>query len=196
RACLDQRVLLVRLARMLALDRFDHVHLATTRGERAQLAAYAEQDRFGDVPEVETDAAAVRAAVLPALRPNEHRLVLEPPRLHDLQALGHQGVRNPQVAMRLGGHHVGDGKRRDLLPVHRLVAVQPLVLRGNLASPVHEPPGRIGQHGAERSSGELVELGHGWCQAPAGKTASVMTIWKVRITDWPVASNVASTSTE
>src|SRR5690606_23396490 len=35
-----------------------------------------------------------------------------------------------------------------------------------------------------------------WCQAPAGKTASVMTIWKVRITDWPVASNVASTSTE
>src|SRR5690606_12311671 len=34
------------------------------------------------------------------------------------------------------------------------------------------------------------------CQAPAGKTASTMTIWKVRITDWPVASNVASTSTE
>src|SRR5690606_20770309 len=30
-----------------------------------------------------------------------------------------------------------------------------------------------------------------WRQAPAGKTASVMTIWKVRITDWPVASNVA-----
>lgn len=35
-----------------------------------------------------------------------------------------------------------------------------------------------------------------WRQAPAGKTASTMTIWKVRITDWPVASNVASTSTE
>src|SRR5690606_7978937 len=35
-----------------------------------------------------------------------------------------------------------------------------------------------------------------WCQAPAGKTASMMTIWKVRITDWPVSSNVASTSTE
>ena len=63
-AILDDLVLLVGLAAVLALAGLDHVDLAAAGIERAGvLAAHAEQQQLGDVAEVEADAAPVRAAV-------------------------------------------------------------------------------------------------------------------------------------
>src|SRR6266545_4214866 len=64
-------------------------------------------------------------------------------------------------AVRLCGHHVADGQLGDVLPVHRVVARQPLVLGRDLARLVLEAPWRIGEEGAERSASELVEVCHG-----------------------------------
>src|SRR4030088_3747141 len=82
-ARLDDPVLLVRLARMLALARRQQVHLPPPRRQRARvLAAYAEQDELGDVAEIEADAAPVRAAVLAHLVPDDVGLVGEARFLH------------------------------------------------------------------------------------------------------------------
>src|SRR4051794_19271735 len=76
RARLDNVVLLIRLARMLALARRQQIHLPPSRRQRPGiLAADPEQDQFGDVAEVEADAAAVGAAVFPYLVPDDVGLV-------------------------------------------------------------------------------------------------------------------------
>src|SRR5690242_1786756 len=81
-ARLDQGVLLVRLAGVLPLAGLDHVDLPPGRAQRpGVLAAHPEQDELGDVAEVEADPAAVRAAVQPALGPDEVADVAESPGL-------------------------------------------------------------------------------------------------------------------
>ena len=88
-ARLDQGVLLVRLAGVFALAGLEHVHLAAAGGQGAGvLAADAEQQDLGDVAEVEADAAAVGAAVLAHLVPDQVRLVGNLPRPQHLQPLG------------------------------------------------------------------------------------------------------------
>src|SRR5688572_21105359 len=58
-------VLLIRLARVLALACRQEIHLPSPRRERARVpAAHAEQDQLGHVAEIKADAAPVRAAVL------------------------------------------------------------------------------------------------------------------------------------
>ena len=57
---------------MFALARRQQVHLSSSRSQRAGvLAAHTEQNQFGDIAEVEADAAAVRAAILPNFVPND-----------------------------------------------------------------------------------------------------------------------------
>src|SRR5262245_16381649 len=83
----DDLVLLVRLARMLALARRQEVHLPPSRRERARApAAHPEQDELGHVPEIETHAASVRPAVLAHLVPDDVGFVDEAPRLHHREA--------------------------------------------------------------------------------------------------------------
>src|SRR5215813_10196398 len=79
-ARLDNRILLVGLARVLALARRQQVHLAAAGRERSSiLAAHAEQDQLGHVAEIKADAAPIRAAVLPDLVPDDVGLVGEAP---------------------------------------------------------------------------------------------------------------------
>src|SRR5262249_17279515 len=57
-ARLDERVLLVRLARVLALARRQQIHLPPSRRQRARvLATHAEQNELGYVAEIEADPA-------------------------------------------------------------------------------------------------------------------------------------------
>src|SRR5262249_35836397 len=67
---LDERVLLVGLARVLALARRQEIHLPPSRRQRAcVLAAHAEEKQLGHVAEIKADPAAVRTAVLAHLVP-------------------------------------------------------------------------------------------------------------------------------
>src|SRR5215510_3393813 len=64
-ACLDDGVLLVGLARVLALARGEKIHLPAAGRKRARIPALdANQDQLSDIAEIETDAAPVGAAVL------------------------------------------------------------------------------------------------------------------------------------
>jgi len=58
-----------------------------------------------------------------------------------------QGVGHPQVEVRVCRRHAGHVDRADRVQAERGVAVEPTVLRRDLAGPVGEPPRRIGQDG-------------------------------------------------
>src|SRR5262249_17974818 len=93
-ARLDEPVLLIGLARMLALARRQQVHLPPPRRERARVfAAHAEEDKLGHVAEIKADPAAVRAAVLAHLVPDDVGFVAEAPGLHHREAVGQERVR-------------------------------------------------------------------------------------------------------
>ena len=79
---LDQVVDLVRLSRMLALLARDQIDLGPAGVIRSHLPARAKQDQLGHVAEIETDAAAIGAAVLSNLVPNQIGFVGKAPRLH------------------------------------------------------------------------------------------------------------------
>src|SRR5580700_1734793 len=79
----DEVVLLVRLARVLALTSLDHVDLRPAGRQCPQTSTNSEKDGLRHVPEVEADAATVRPAVLPSLGPDEVGYVAETPCLHD-----------------------------------------------------------------------------------------------------------------
>src|SRR3954453_19330130 len=80
RAGLDDFVLLVRLAAVLAFAGRQAVHLPASGRERAGVfAAHAEQHDLGDVPEREADAPAVGAAIFAHLVPDEVQFILEAP---------------------------------------------------------------------------------------------------------------------
>src|SRR5262245_60888179 len=73
-ARLDELVLLVRLARVLALARRQQIHLPPSRRQRARvLAAHAEQQELSHVAEIEADPAPVGAAILAHLVPDDVR---------------------------------------------------------------------------------------------------------------------------
>src|SRR5262245_30701687 len=120
---LDELVLLVGLARMLALARRQQIHLPPSRRERAcVLAAHAEQNELGHVAEIETDRAAVRAAILAHLVPDDVGLVAETPRLHHRQAVGQERVRAPEIEMRPVGRYICNRQRHDLCEGHGAIA--------------------------------------------------------------------------
>src|SRR5438105_1007937 len=66
---LDEVVELIRLARVFALERTYQVDLPPARGERAQAAAYAEQQQLGHVAEVKAHASPIRPPVLAGFEP-------------------------------------------------------------------------------------------------------------------------------
>ncbi len=81
---------------MLPLLRCQEVDLAAPRRKRSGvLSPDTKQDQFGDITEVETNAATIRAAVLANLVPHQIALVLESPGFHYAQAFRQQGIRNP-----------------------------------------------------------------------------------------------------
>src|SRR5262249_40663944 len=87
-------ILLVGLARMLALARRQQIHLPPPWSERARVpAAHAEQDELGHVAKIEADPAPVRAPVLAHLVPDDVGLVAETPCLHHREAVGPQRQR-------------------------------------------------------------------------------------------------------
>ena len=135
---------------MLALAALDHVDLAASGRLGAHvLAAGAEQQDLGHVAEIEADAAPVRAAVLADLVPDDVGLVVEPPGAQDLEPLGQECVRHPEIAMRAVLQVRGHRQRADLVQFHRRIASEAFVFGRDLAGAVDEPPGRIGQNGAE-----------------------------------------------
>lgn len=70
------------------------------------LATHPKEDELGYVPEIETDATAVRAAVLSDLVPDEVAFVFESPGFHNRDTIGQQRVRNPKI-------QVGSFRRED-----------------------------------------------------------------------------------
>ena len=160
-------VLLVGLARVLALARGQEVHLPPSRRQRARVpAAHAEQHELGDVAEVEADAAPVRAAVLAHLVPDDVGLVGEAPRPHHRDALGQQRVRAPRDKDAPSARRAVDRQRHDFGERQGAVARQPLVLGRDLAGAVGELPRRVGKQGgeaagADKSEQVLIDGGHG-----------------------------------
>src|SRR5580704_18820100 len=108
---------------MLALARFDHIDLTTTRLTGAGiLAAHPKENDLGHISEIEPDSSPIRAAILTDFVPNDVRFVLEAPRLHHAKRLGQKGVRCPQIEMRWLSGEPLDRKRLDIVESHRLVS--------------------------------------------------------------------------
>ena len=97
RAGFDEVVLLIGLAGVLALAGLDHVDRRARRRQCAHRSLDAEQDRLGDVAEVEAHTAAVGPTVLAALGPNDVGDVAEAPRLEDLYPFEEQRVWHPEI---------------------------------------------------------------------------------------------------
>src|SRR5262249_53919698 len=96
-ARLDERILLVGLARVLTLARRQEIDLPAARRQRAGvLALHAEQHELGDVAEIEADTAPVGAAIFSHLVPDDVGLVGEAPRLHPPQSFRRAGRWDPQ----------------------------------------------------------------------------------------------------
>src|SRR5258705_1904986 len=149
-ASLDDSVLFIGLAGMFALASSENIHLSATRSERAcVLAAHAKQDQLGDIAEIETNSAAIRAAILAHFVPDDVGFVIETPRLHNGKALGQHSIRAPEIQVRSWRNEVPDWKRHDLVEPHRTVARQALVLGGHFAGLVSELPRRIGEDSGE-----------------------------------------------
>src|SRR5262249_15430964 len=70
--CLDNCVLLIGLARVLALAGREKIHLTATRCKRPRvLAADAKQDQLSHVTKIEANTSTIRPAVFPYLVPNQ-----------------------------------------------------------------------------------------------------------------------------
>lgn len=149
-APLDQFVLFVGLAAVLALPRLDHVDLAAARRLGAGVPpAGAEQDQLGDVAEVEADAAPIRAAILADFVPDEVGFVLESPSFHNPQPLRQKGIWNPHIQMGRLGRAAGDGQGTNVRELHRRVAAESVVLRRDLPCAVLKLPGGVGEDSSE-----------------------------------------------
>src|SRR5262249_20406113 len=146
--CLDNFVLLVRLARVLALARRQKIHLPSPGNQGAGiLPAHAKQDQLGDVAEVEAYAATIGAAVLTHFVPDEIGFVSKAPRLHHREAFGQERIRAPEVKVRRVCCELLDRQGHDVIEPQGAVARQPPVLRGDFAGLVNELPRRIGKDG-------------------------------------------------
>src|SRR5262245_4321138 len=157
-ARLDERVLLVRLARVLALARRQQIHLPPSRRQRARvLATHAEQNELGHVAEIEADPAPVGAAILAHLVPDDVGLVAEAPCLHHREPVGQERVRAPQIEVRSRRGELVDRQRHDLRERHGAITRQAPVLGRDLSGLVDELPRRIGEDGAEAALADDVE---------------------------------------
>src|SRR5690606_14306092 len=119
RAGLYDFILLIGLARMLALARRQKIHLASAGWQRTCiLATDTEQDQFRHIAEVEADPTPIWPAILTNLMPDEIGFVREPPRAQNLQAFRKKRVGNPKIKM--GGRctDIGDRKLTDLANRH------------------------------------------------------------------------------
>src|SRR4029453_3789135 len=140
-ARLDDPILFIGFAGMLALASCKKVYLATPRRKRTRiLAAHAEQNQLGNVAEIEPDPASVRAAILAHLVPDNVGLVGEPPSLHNGEAFRQQGVRAPEIQVRRWRNEFANRKRHNVVELHRAIARQAPVLGRNLPSFVCELP--------------------------------------------------------
>src|SRR5262249_15670645 len=157
-ARLDERVLLVRLARVLALARRQQIHLPPSRRQRARvLATHAEQNELGHVAEIEADPAPARPPILAPLVPDDVGLVAEAPCLHHREPVGQERVRAPQIEVRSRRGELVDRQRHDLRERHGAITRQAPVLGRDLSGLVDELPRRIGEDGAEAALADDVE---------------------------------------
>ena len=132
---------------MLAFSGLYHVDLPTPRSKRSHGAANSKQDQFGNVPEIESDSASIRSAVLTTLSPNDVAYIPETPALHYLKALGEKRIWNPQVQVSLVGNCLCDCKCADFSDRHGVVSVETPMLRSYLPRAVHEAPRWVGIDG-------------------------------------------------
>src|SRR5215469_7213795 len=108
---------------MLALARGEQIDLPPSGRERTRiLALHAEQDQLGHVAKVESDAAAIRAAVLADLVPDDVGFVGEAPGFHDRQTFRQQRIGTPEIEMRLCCRNLPDWELLDLLERQRAIA--------------------------------------------------------------------------
>jgi hypothetical protein len=134
---------------MLSLAGSQQVHLAASGLERPQLPANPKQDGLCDVPEVEANTTPIATTIFPHLVPDEHGLVSETPRFHDLQRIRYQRVWRPQIAVRFVGSKLAHRQLSYLTGAESGVAPEPFMLRRYPSGPIGEPPRRISQNGPE-----------------------------------------------
>src|SRR4051812_21042562 len=125
---------------MLPLTGLDHIDLSASGIQSSHRAPDAEQDEFGDIAEVEADAATVRTAILPPLRPDDVAHVTETPGLHNPKALGQESIGHPQIQMSVCSSCVCYGHRTNLGEGHRVVTIKSAMLWRYLACSVLEGP--------------------------------------------------------
>jgi len=128
---------------VLLLTSHYNIDLPTARSQRPEVALDPEKEKLRDVAKVKPHATPVRTSILANLVPYNVRLVGESPRLHDVQGLKKKGVGAPQVKVALRQGKSRDWKAGDLLERERLIAVESLVLRPDLACSVGKPPRRV-----------------------------------------------------
>src|SRR5215469_5189879 len=114
---------------MLALLAGQQVHLPPAGRTGTQPATDPEENRLRDIPEVEADATPVASSVLAYFVPDEHRFIDESPGAHDLQPVAHQRIGNPEIQMGGVREDARDRDGADLVGLHRVVAIEPTVLR-------------------------------------------------------------------
>src|SRR5215469_13384807 len=82
---------------MFLFARFYEVHLSTAGGAGAYRSANSKKQHLRDIAEVESDASAIRSAVLPDFVPDQVGFVLEPPSFQHLQTVSQKCVMNPKI---------------------------------------------------------------------------------------------------
>jgi hypothetical protein len=137
---------------VLTLARRQEIHLPPPWRECARiLAAHAEENELGHVAEIETDPAAIWAAVRADFEPDEIGLVGKAPRLHHREAVGQERIRDPQIKVRRRRRELLDRQHHNLRKRHRGVTAQPAMLGRDLPGLVGKLPRRVGENGAKAS---------------------------------------------
>ena len=120
---LDQSILFVGLARMLALTSADVIYLSPARIEGAGIfSSNAEKQNLRDVTKIKSNSSTIRSTVFTKFVPDDIGFVFKAPCRKHLEAVRKQSVWNPKIKMRSRPQNLFDRKGRDLVYAHRIVA--------------------------------------------------------------------------
>ena len=110
------------MARVFSLAGRDDIDLTPTGRGSPQIATNAKENDFGDVPKVEADASAIRAAIFTNLIPDKLCLIGEAPTLHGFQTFENERVGYPEIQMTFRERELGDRKLIDVIHRHGFIA--------------------------------------------------------------------------
>lgn len=107
------------------------------------IAPDAKKQDLRDIAKIKADAPSIGAAILPDFFPDQIRLICKAPRTKNFDPFRQQGIRNPQIQMTFFCSSFHNGKRFDILKLHRRISVQAFMFRRNFSRPILELPRRI-----------------------------------------------------